>query len=191
MKHKFNPENKKKLISEDRQKTLPARRILEDAGLKPGMSFADVGCGNGYFTFPASELVGSKGRFFALDILPELLEDIKIRAKEEVNNNIEVIKTQENNLKIKKESVDIAFSCNVVHEAKDLILFLKEISRILKPGGSIIIIDWEKAETELGPPKEHRIDKDVVINELINIGFKYLEAKGLNKDQYQITAIKN
>ena len=43
MKHKFNPENKKKLFSELRKKTLPAHKTLKEVGLKEGMNFADVG----------------------------------------------------------------------------------------------------------------------------------------------------
>jgi ubiquinone/menaquinone biosynthesis C-methylase UbiE len=191
MEHKFNPENKKKLFSEFRKKILPARRTLKEAGLKEEMTFADVGCGNGYFTFPASEIIGSKGRVFALDISSELLEDINTRIKEENKTNIEVVKTEENNLKIAKESVDLAFSCNVLHETKDLDLFLKEVKRILKPEGRIAIIDWEKVDSDFGPPKEHRLDKSVIINGLKDIGFKYVKAKILNKDLYRITALKN
>jgi len=155
------------------------------------MNFADIGCGNCYFTFPASGITGPKGRVFALDISPEMLEEINARVKEENKTNIEVINTEENNLKIAKESVDLAFSCNVVHEAKDLDLFLKEVERILRPGGRIAIIDWEKKDSDLGPPREHRLDKSIIINELKNIGFKYIKAKNLNKDLYRIIAIKN
>jgi len=191
MEHKFNPEDKKKLFSELRKKALPAHKTLKETGLKEGMNFADIGCGNGYFTFPASGITGPKGRVFALDISPEMLEEINARVKEENKTNIEVINTEENNLKIAKESVDLAFSCNVVHEAKDLDLFLKEVERILRPGGRIAIIDWEKKDSDLGPPREHRLDKSIIINELKNIGFKYIKAKNLNKDLYRIIAIKN
>ena len=190
MEHKFNPENKKRLLDEFRQKTLPSHKTLEDSGLKVGISFADVGCGNGYFTFPAADIVGGKGKIFALDISTEFLEDIKTRIKDEKKSNIEVIKTEENDLKIDKESVDLAFSCNVVHEVKDLDLFLKEMTRILKLGGRIAIIDWEKADSDFGPPKEHRLDRSIIINQLKDIGFKYIRAKNLNKDLYRITALK-
>jgi len=190
MEHKFNPENKKRLFSEFRQKTLPAHKTLMDASLKKEMTFADVGSGNGYFTLPAADIVGDKGKVFALDISSEMLEDMNTRIKDKNKTNIEVIKTEENNLKIVKESVDLAFSCNVVHEAKDLDLFLKEIKRILKSKGRIAIIDWEKTDSDFGPPKEHRLDKSIIINVLKNIGFKYIKAKILNKDLYRITALK-
>lgn len=190
MEHKFNPENKKRLFSEFRQKTLPAHKTLMDTGLKKEMTFADVGSGNGYFTLPAADIVGDKGKVFALDISSEMLEDMNTRIKDKNKTNIEVIKTEENNLKIVKESVDLAFSCNVVHEAKDLDLFLKEIKRILKSKGRIAIIDWEKTDSDFGPPKEHRLDKSIIINVLKNIEFKYIKAKILNKDLYRITALK-
>jgi len=190
MEHKFNPENKKRLSGELRKKILPASRTLKGAGLKTGMTIADVGCGNGYFTFNASKIVGSKGRVFALDISSEMLEDIISIVKEKDITNIEAIKTEENNLKIDKESVDIAFSCNVVHETRDPGLFLIEIKRILKNQGRIAIIDWEKIDSDFGPPKEHRIDKSMLMGQLKDIGFKYIKTKSLNKDLYRITAIK-
>ena len=191
MEHKFNTENKKRLFSELRKKILPASRTLREAGLKEEMTFADVGSGNGYFTLPAADIVGSRGKVFALDISSEMLEDITTRIKKENKTNIEVIKTEENNLIIAKESVDLAFSCNVVHEAKDLDLFLIEVKRILKSGGRIIIIDWEKIESDFGQPKKHRLDKSIITNWLKDIGFKYVKAKILNKDLYRIIALKN
>ena len=45
MEHKFNPENKKRLSGEFRKKILPASRTLKGAGLKTGMTIADIGCG--------------------------------------------------------------------------------------------------------------------------------------------------
>jgi ubiquinone/menaquinone biosynthesis C-methylase UbiE len=190
MEHKFNPENKKRLFSEFRKKILPARKTLKLSGLKEGMFFADIGSGNGYFTFPAADIAGNKGKVFALDISSEMLEDIKIKIREKNITNIEVIKTEENDLKIVSEAVDLAFSCNVVHETKDPGLFLKEIKRILKPGGRVSIIDWEKIDSGFGPPKGHRIDKTLITKLLEDQGFKYIKTKILNKDLYRVTAVK-
>ncbi|MHB1347668.1 MAG: class I SAM-dependent methyltransferase [Candidatus Humimicrobiaceae bacterium] len=190
MEHKFNPGNKKRLSDEFRKKILPAHRILKEAGLKEEMTFADVGCGNGYFTFPAVKIVGSKGRVLALDISSEMLEDIIDQVKKEKIKNIEVIETEENDLKTGKDSADLAFSCNVMHETKDPELFLAEVKKILKNKGRIVIIDWEKADSDFGPPKEHRLDKIEIIRFLKNMGFKYIKAKSISKDLYRITAIK-
>ncbi|MHB8278304.1 MAG: hypothetical protein ACYDIA_11710 [Candidatus Humimicrobiaceae bacterium] len=56
MGHKFDPKNKEKLFSDFRKKILPAIKTLRAAGLKEGTVLADIGSGNGYFTFPASEI---------------------------------------------------------------------------------------------------------------------------------------
>jgi ubiquinone/menaquinone biosynthesis C-methylase UbiE len=191
MEHKFNPRNKKRLSDELRKKILPAHRILKESGLKEEMIFADVGCGNGYFTFSAAKIVGSKGRVLALDISSEMLEDIIDQVKKKEIKNIEVIMTEENDLKTDKESVDLAFSVNVVHETKYPELFLAEVKKILKHKGRIVIIDWGKADSDFGPPKEHRLDKSEIIRFLKNIRFKYIKAKSISADLYRITAIKN
>jgi ubiquinone/menaquinone biosynthesis C-methylase UbiE len=190
MEHKFNPENRKNLFSEFRMKTLPAQRILKEAGLEADMAFADIGCGNGYFTFPASEITGKKGKVFALDISPEMLEEIRTGIKERNTANIEVIETEENNLKIKDASVDFAFSCNVMHEVKDPGVFLKEVKRIMRPGGMAAIIDWEKKQGDFGPPADHRIDKSAIAGKLKDLGFLYIKAISINDDLYRITAKK-
>lgn len=61
---------------------------------------ADIGCGIGYFTIPASKIVGNSGNIFAMDILPEMLQNVVAKINDNNISNIEIILTEENDLKL-------------------------------------------------------------------------------------------
>lgn len=189
MAHKFNPINKKKLDNEWRRENLPPLETLAKLGLKSGDIFADIGCGIGYFTIPAAEIIGSQAAY-ALDTSPEMLAEVKLRAVTAGLTNIVITQTDEYDLKITDELVTFALMVNVIHEIEDKPLFLKEISRILKPGGKLAIIDWEKKETEMGPPVDHRIGRDELTAMLKEIDFGCLETMNFTENFYGLVFSK-
>ena len=100
MTHKFDAKNKHKLDNEKRRDLLPPEQTLIRLGLHEGDIMADIGCGIGYFSIPASKIVGDSGKIFALDILPEMLQDVEMKIKDNDTLNIEIILTEENDLKL-------------------------------------------------------------------------------------------
>lgn len=190
MAHKFNLINKNKLDNEWRRENLPPVETLEKLGLQVTDVFADIGCGIGYFTIPAAELIGNNIAY-ALDTLPEMLAEVELRSKTAGLNNIKTVKTAELDLLIPDETVSFALLVNVIHEIVDKNQFLEEISRIIKPGGRLAIIDWEKSETEMGPPIDHRIAKDDVIAMLEEIGFHCQETQSFTENFYGLVMVKN
>ena len=162
MKHKFKVINKSKLDSPKRREVLPIQAILNTIGIERSKVVADIGCGIGYFTFPLAEAVGNEGVVYALDIEPEMLEDIKNKiVKNDIKNIVPVI-TKEHELMLEDSSVGTAFLCTVMHEVKRREKFLKETNRILCLEGNIIIIEWIKKDGDYGPPIDHRLDKNVL-----------------------------
>lgn len=190
MAHKFNPINKNKLDNEWRRENLPPIETLEKLGLQATDVFADVGCGIGYFTIPAAELIGNNIAY-ALDTSPEMLAEVELRSKAAGLNNIKTVQTAELDLLIPDETVSFALLVNVIHEIVDKNQFLEEISRIIKPGGKLAIIDWEKAETEMGPPIDHRIAKEDVIAMLEEIGFYCQKTQSFTENFYGLVLVKN
>ena len=148
----FEPERKFILESKWRQKMLPPYEILKKLGIKSSDTVADIGCGIGYFSIPASEYLDGNP-VYALDIQDEMLEEIKKRIG---RKNIIAIKNEPYDLKLDDESVDFAIMVTVIHEIDDKQRFLKEISRILKPAGRLAVVDWQKAELNIGPPVSHK-----------------------------------
>jgi ubiquinone/menaquinone biosynthesis C-methylase UbiE len=171
MMHKFNPAHIDKLDNDWRRQTIPPRVTLEKLGLLSEDIVADVGCGIGYFTIPAAEIVSARNKVYALDISKEMLTEVEKRAENVGISNIVVIETEEYDLKLQDESVSFVLIFNVLHEIDNKERFLKEARRILKPSGRIAIIDWEKKQTEMGPPIDHRLDKQETMEFLKFSGF--------------------
>ncbi|HAZ06272.1 MAG TPA: methyltransferase [Acetobacterium sp.] len=190
MVHKFNPDNKTKLDNEWRRENLPPVETLEKLGLKASDSVADIGCGIGYFTIPAAKMIADNIAY-ALDTSPEMLAEVVQRSEAAGLNNIKTVKSAELDLLIPDEAVSFALLVNVIHEIVDKNQFLEEISRILKPGGKLAIIDWEKAQTVMGPPIDHRIDKDDVIAMLEEIGFYCQKTQSFTENFYGLVLVKN
>ena len=190
MVHKFDIKNKHKLDNEMRRKILPPLEILVDMGLREGDIMADIGCGIGYFTFPASRVVGRLGKVFAMDISKEMLVEVDKKADENNISNILTVHTKENDLKIPAGTVTFALISNVLHEAEDNEKFINEVSRILTNDGRIGIIEWQKVEGEFGPPLEHRLSEEYVKNLLFGIGLKNINVKGIGEYFYTLTGKK-
>ena len=181
--HKFDPKRIDILISEERKKELDPLKYLKEKGLKKGMAFADIGCGPGFFVFPASEIVGKEGKIYALDTQQEMLNELKKRRPAE---NVIVLKSDETNLPVEGKAVDMALMVFVLHEVHHPVDFLKEIKRILKPTGKLIVIDWERKVEEKGPPFEERVPKEKAGEIFAQAGFKNIEANSLNPSHYEI-----
>lgn len=190
MSHKFDPANKEKLQSEWRKKNLPPIPTLEKLGLVAEDSVADLGCGIGYFTIPATEIINPSNKIFALDTSEEMLAEVEKKGSGTGFSNVVPIKTEEYDLKIPDESVSFALLVTVLHEIEDKERFLQEANRILKPSGRIAVIDWEKKHTEMGPPIDHRISLEEVMELLTTTGFDVSKIINLADVFYGIVAIK-
>ncbi|MDR3583982.1 MAG: methyltransferase domain-containing protein [Desulfosporosinus sp.] len=190
MVHKFNPANKKKLDDPWRRENLPPIPTLEKLGLISGDTMADLGCGIGYFTIPAAEIVRESYKVFALDTSEEMLAEVEKRAVLAGLSNVVTVKTEEYDLMLPNESVSFALMVNVLHEIENKEKFLQEAHRLLKSTGKIAVVDWEKKLTEFGPPIDHRISIDEVRDMLERIGYKLIKDMQLAEVFYGLVAVK-
>ncbi|MGI0155937.1 MAG: class I SAM-dependent methyltransferase [Thermoplasmata archaeon] len=140
----------------------PARREREDprklwrrAGLKAGMCVADVGAGSGFYSFPASDVVGRSGRVLAIDVSPELVAMVRARARRERRGNVVATLSRPGRIPLADALADRVLLANVVHGIPPATL--REAARILRPGGLLIDLDWRKESAARGPPLAHRL----------------------------------
>ena len=190
MSHKFDVSERHKLDNPQRREMLPPLETLQNLGLQAGDMMADIGCGIGYFTFPAASIVGSQGKVFGLDIAPEMIAEVEAEKTRNGINNIETICVDEQDLKLNSGSTTFALISNVLHEVENLDRYITEIRRILLVGGKLAVIEWEKKESVLGPPLSHRLDKLDLEKKLVHQGFKDVQNRSLRDEFYIITAIK-
>jgi ubiquinone/menaquinone biosynthesis C-methylase UbiE len=190
MTHKFDPTNINRLDNEWRRQNIPPLPILEKLGLSSNDIVADIGCGIGYFTIPAAEMLNSANMVYALDTSGQMLEEVKKRMSNAGVSNITAIKTGEYDLKLPDESVTFALIVNVLHEIEDKAQFITEVNRILKPKGKIAIIEWEKENMEMGPPREDRIGKDETAALLKSFGMMLKGLTQITCALYGLVAVK-
>lgn len=190
MGHKFDEKNMHKLDNPRRRAMLPPEEILKDIGLSDGMVMADIGCGIGYFTLPAARIAGKEGKIMALDLSGEMLTALKEKLVLEKLANVVLIQNEENSLPLEDNTVDIGFLCHVMHETENKDIFLREVMRIIKPGGKIAVVEWEKKETESGPPVEHRISREEMKKLLEEAGFKNISEEGISGVFYLMQGVK-
>jgi ubiquinone/menaquinone biosynthesis C-methylase UbiE len=175
----------------ERRKWLHAEAILGMAGLAPGMTFADIGCGEGYFAIPAARIVGPAGRVIAADINPESIERLKENAARERLANVEGLVGGSESLIPCAGCADVAFLGTVLHDFEDPAAALRNIRDALKPGGRLANLDWKKIRTQHGPPLEVRMDEVEASRLISEAGFRIESTVVLPSGLYFIRAVKS
>jgi ubiquinone/menaquinone biosynthesis C-methylase UbiE len=147
-------------------------------GWKPGTVVADIGAGDGSYTFAAIEQVGPTGRVFATEIGPEKLKVLRSEVKKRNLQNVTVIESAEAETNLPAACCDAIFLRRVYHHLTKPLQFDASILRSLKPGGKLAIIDFpphpEYGKVE-GVPKDrvnHGIFQKILIDELGRAGFR-------------------
>ena len=124
------------------------------------MKIADFGCGNGHYAAAAGILVGSSGEVFALDILEEALSQTAALARLSGAHNVS---TRQCNLEkfggcnLPETSCDLVIASGILHQTENRDNVLKEAYRVLKTGGRILVVEWQK-NSPFGPVVADRLD---------------------------------
>ncbi|MHB0996292.1 MAG: class I SAM-dependent methyltransferase [Elusimicrobiales bacterium] len=171
MAHAFDPAERENLDSPERRAELPPEQTLVKAGIKPGDVVLDIGCGTGYFTFPASRMVGPKGQVCAVDISGVMLAELRSKAASQGVFNIELHQAAHGRLTVPAAPYTLVILSDVLHEVDDKKAFLAEIAAAVKPGTKLSIIEWAKKETPKGPPLKDRLSEDEMQVLLKKAGF--------------------
>jgi len=155
----FDASQVHRLESKERLQWLPPGEVLGWLELRPGMMIADIGTGTGYFAIPIARAIAPGGRVFAVDLQPELLEVLRKKlAEPSAPANIVLLAGTAGSTGLAAGSCDLALLANVWHELDDYDAALAELTRILKPGGRLAVLDWRPdVERPPGPPLEHRL----------------------------------
>lgn len=142
---------------------LNPQTVLNQLDIKASYQVAHFGCGHGYFTIPMAQMVGKDGRIFAIDILNEALIEVEVRAEQSGLTNIETLKGNlevPGGSKLPFDAMDIVLLANILFQSQKKSDIIKEARRVLKPGGELIIIDWQTTSSTLTSDSGWRISPD-------------------------------
>ena len=144
-------------------------KIVSGFGIKEGMMIADFGSGAGYFTILLAQRVGADGKVFALDIQESALDNVRVKVRAAGLDNVETIRS---NLEVlgssglTDNSQDMVLLANILFQSEQKADIIKESVRVLKAGGSLVVIDWKRAAGAMpdgrqgfGPPDNLRTDE--------------------------------
>ena len=132
-----------------------AEEVMRLAEIRPGMSVADIGAGEGYYTVRLSPLVGRRGRVLAEDIVPETRDRLAQRVQREGLDNVAVKLGKPADPMLPRGSFDRILLVHMYHEVTDPYEFLWNLREGLKPDGLVVVVDSDRPVKRHGmPPRQ-------------------------------------
>jgi ubiquinone/menaquinone biosynthesis C-methylase UbiE len=158
--------------------------VLMALSLKPGEAVADIRSGSGYFTLRIAAHVGDTGRVFAVDIDPELIRFLNRRIRDAGVRNVQTILAEPADPLLPDASVDRFVIVDTWHHIEKPLDYLALMKRMLKPGGQVVMIDFQKKELPLGPPMAMKIAREDLVRQMETNGFHLLKEHTFLPYQY-------
>ena len=156
--------------------------------LRGGIVLLDVGCGVGSYALAAAEKIGVKGTIYAVDLWEEgiatLSREIALRR---IGNIHPLVADVSRKIPVADRSIDVCLMATVLH---DLIAdgtadgTLREVGRVLKPGGRLAVVEFDKVEGPPGPPRAIRLSPAELDSVLVPRGFHLLTTTAVGPYNY-------
>lgn len=161
--------------------------VLNLLGGLEGKAVADIGAGTGFFTLRMAQ---KARKVIAIDIDPRFinyLDSIKtLELPEKFQARIETRLGKPDNPQLKTGEVDLVVIVNTFMYIRDQVAYLKILRNALTPGGKILIVDFKKKRTPVGPPNDIRVPIHVVEEALYEAGYKNVLANDTALDYQYI-----
>lgn len=173
-------------VREEWEKT---SKMLEVLDIREGQKIADVGSGPGFFSFKFADMVGPKGKVYAIDINDQHIDYVKTLAKRLKVRHIETVTSRPTDIGV-KDQVDLAFMCSLYHIVYSTAslgstdAFIGSIRKALKPGGIFAVVDNAVVDDHKLPYHGPYIDRELVIAQLHHYGFDLVSAHQFIPQRY-------
>ncbi|MHA7818452.1 MAG: class I SAM-dependent methyltransferase [Erythrobacter sp.] len=146
-----------------------AQAVMDMADITDGMTVADIGAGEGYYTVRLATRVGEDGRVLAQDISREALERLGRRVERERLENISIKLGEPDDPQLPVDSFDRIFLVHMYHEVTEPYAFLWRMWPALAEGGQIIVVDVDR------PTDRHGMPPKLLFCEFDAVGYKLME----------------
>jgi ubiquinone/menaquinone biosynthesis C-methylase UbiE len=167
----------------EREREEQVSKLMPSLEVKPGDVVADFGAGSGFHTMKLSKLVGEKGKVYAVDIQPEMLDIIGKRVRKEKITNVVLVHNTEKDAKLAAGKIDMILMVDVYHELSYPYEVALELVKALKPGGRLIFVEFRLEDKNVPILDVHRMSIKQVMKEMAPHALKH--AKTLNHLPWQ------
>lgn len=167
----------------ERDKWQKPKEVVDAMNLKPGDVVADIGAGTGYFARHIAVAVGPKGMAIGLDIETSMVKYMEEDARKLDLGNYKARVVRTDDPELEDGSVDVVFLCNTYHHIENRVEYFRKVSNGLKPDGRVVVVDFYR-DTDFGPPREHKLAKEVVLEEMKKAGYSLVKTHGFLPQQY-------
>lgn len=147
--------NPMKFERQERLRELDIDGSLKRLGLEAHHHVCDYGAGTGIVSAKVTNHTG--GQVYALDMDPKMIDLITQKKEQGGIKNLFPMKVEKDQVPLEDQSLDHFLLVTVLHEINEVPEFVQEVHRVLKPGGKVMVIDFYKKETKMGPPMDHRM----------------------------------
>jgi ubiquinone/menaquinone biosynthesis C-methylase UbiE len=161
-----------------------AEQVMQLAGIKPGMSVADIGAGEGYYTVRLARVVGDKGRVLAEDIIPEVRDQLSDRVQRQRLDNVAVKLGTADNPMLPAGSFDRLFLVHMYHEVQSPYAFLWHLREGVKPGGLVVVVESNR------PVRQHGMPPPTLKCEFAALGMEPVKAAMLTSREDYLMAFR-
>lgn len=159
------------LTRHEREREEAGEIMRRELRLKPGMNVCDMGCGNGYHTIPMAKAVAPGGKVYGVDIQPEMLDLLRVRAMQAEAGNIVYVPGAQTDAKLPDASCDLILMVDVYHELADPEPMLQSMKKALKPGGQIVLVEFRSEDDSVPIKPEHKMSKAQIVKEMTANGY--------------------
>ena len=150
----FDPQHAGRLEEPARLAALPPAAVVSLLRLAGDETVVDYGAGTGIYTIAVAGAVPD-GRVIAVEALPQLAQMLRDKITPDLGDRLEVVQTQANVVSAPDGVADRVVMVDVLHHLYDQPGALSEVTRLLRPGGLFVVVDWGDRERPLGPPLDH------------------------------------
>ena len=167
---------------------LDGDQLLRTLALQPTSVLLDLGCGSGNYSIAAAAHINPPGAIHAVDLWPEGVAALSARARKEGLLQIQAHQADAaKRLPLADDSVDLCLMATVLHDLVDDDTHagaLAQIVRVLKAGGRLAVVEFEKIDGPPGPPRQVRLSPPETERLLAPYGFSAQQITNLNPDLY-------
>lgn len=143
--------------------------------IHPGAQVLDAACGAGLYSLEMAKVLDERGLIHAVDLWKEGIESLKDTIRDRNIANINpVLADISKHIPLDNESIDFCLMATVLHDlsTEEQAAALLETGRVLKPGGTLAVIEFKKIDTGPGPPVHIRISEQEAEDKIRKFGFR-------------------